>query len=208
MNATLRTIIAVLFFGSLLGCAKEVTSEEQARRAYLGLDSAVGKAIQLGFDGYNAASSANIPDQTTNGTASGTLTIAGRVDAGVSTNKVMNLSVAMTNYSDGQLDLAGEKVAVTYATSTDVTVQPLPALDLTLHNIPSATSDPNGSFDGTLVGPFQMTGDLTGDVTLNLALTGSIENDGSGNIRRVAGSTQVTGTATAGDGVYNVDITL
>ena len=57
------------------------------------------------------------------------------------------------------------------------------------------------------MGTFQMTGDLKGDVTLNLALTGEIEDDGTGKVRRKAGTTRVTGTATSGDGSYNVDVT-
>lgn len=42
------------------GGTPAVSSDEQARRAYLGLDKAVGKSMQLGFDGFNSASSANI----------------------------------------------------------------------------------------------------------------------------------------------------
>ena len=40
----------------------EIDSDEAARAAYLGLDGVIEKALNLGMDGYNAASSANIPD--------------------------------------------------------------------------------------------------------------------------------------------------
>jgi hypothetical protein len=180
----------------------EVSSDEQARRAYLGLDESVSKSLQLGFAGFNAASSANIPPQSAAGDASGTLLITGQVDQGSSANKGMRLRVGMVSYSDGEIDLGGDEdpVNITYASTTDQTAQP--ELTLQLRNIP------NGTFTGTLVGSFQMTGDLEGDVTLNLSLAGEIEDDGTGKVRRKAGSTKVTGTATSGDGTYNVDVTL
>ena len=209
MNTTLRKVMVLLSLsGALVGCGKQVSSDEQAERAYLGLDPSIDKALQLGFDGYNAATSANIPDQTTSGDASGTLTVGGQVDAGQSTNKVMNLRIAMTNYSDGVVSIAGETVAVTYATPSDPndpTLQTLPLLSLTLHNVP------NGDFTGELIGLFQMTGDLDGEVTLDLTMSGLIEEDGVGTqkVRRVAGSTTVSGTATTtGGGLYTVNVTL
>jgi hypothetical protein len=52
-----------------------------------------------------------------------------------------------------------------------------------------------------------MTGDLKGEVTLSLNMTGRIENDGTGKVRRQAGTTLVTGTATSGEGVYAVSLT-
>lgn len=36
----------------------QVSSEETARRAFLGLDRSIGKSLTLGFAGFNAASSA------------------------------------------------------------------------------------------------------------------------------------------------------
>lgn len=179
----------------------DISSDEQARRAYLGLDNSISKSLQLGFAGFNAASSANIPLQTTAGDASGTLIISGQVDQGSSANKGMRLRVGMATYSDGEIAVGEDEdpVNITYASSTDTTTQP--ELTLQLRDIPS------GTFTGTLVGTFQMTGDLEGDVTLNLALAGDIEDDGTGKVRRVAGSTTVTGTATSGDGSYNVNLT-
>ena len=38
-----------------------VSSEQQARRAYLGLDKSIGKAITLGFEGFNSATSGAKP---------------------------------------------------------------------------------------------------------------------------------------------------
>ncbi len=184
----------------LVGCGDGVSSDEQARRAYLGLDKSVEKSLQLGFAGFNAASSANISPQTANGDLAGTLTISGQVDQGSSANKGMRLRVGMTNYSDGTITVEDETVKITYQTATDTTAQP--ALDLSLRNIP------NGTFTGTLVGAFQMSQDLEGEVTLNLSMSGMIEDDGTGKVRRKAGSTTVTGTAKSGDGEYQVNVTL
>jgi hypothetical protein len=190
----------ILLSTGLVGCGDGVSSDEQARRAYLGLDKSIEKSLQLGFAGFNAASSANISPQTSNGDAGGTLTISGQVDQGSSANKGMRLRVGMTNYSDGTITVADETVKITYQTATDTTAQP--ALDLSLRNIP------NGTFTGTLVGAFQMSEDLEGEVTLNLSMSGVIEDDGTGKVRRKAGSTTVTGTAKSGDGEYQVNVTL
>lgn len=193
---------AVFLSVGLSGCGDdEVSSDEQARRAYLGLDESISKSLQLGFAGFNAASSANIPAQSTTGDAAGTLNITGQVDQGASDNKGMRLRVGMTGYSDGEIVLGEEEdlVNITYATAADTATQP--ELNLQLRNIPG------GTFTGTLVGDFTMTGDLEGKVTLNLSLTGEIEDDGTGKVRRTAGGTRVTGTATSGDGTYIVDLT-
>jgi hypothetical protein len=193
----------LLLAAGLLGCGDDgVSSDEQARLAYLGLDKSIEKSLQLGFNGFNAASSANIPAQTTQGNTSGTLTITGQVDQGSSDNKGMRLRVGMAGYSDGTVSLPDkeEQNAITYQTPTDTTLQP--ELTLSLRNIP------NGTFTGTLVGTFQMSGDLKGDVALDLTMAGTIEDDGTGKVRRKAGSTTVTGTAKSGDGEYTVNLTL
>ena len=179
----------------------EVSSDEQARRAYLGLDESISKALQLGFSGFNAASSANIPLQSAPGNVSGTLLISGQVDQGSSANKNMRLRIGMASYSDGAV-AAGQgedPVNITYGSATEPASQP--ELILQLRDIP------NGTFAGTFVGAFQMTGDLKGEVTLSLNMTGRIENDGTGKVRRQAGTTLVTGTATSGTGVYTVNLT-
>ena len=187
------------------GCSDDdaIDSDEAARRAYLGLDVSIGVSLNLGFDGFNAASSANIPPQMTAGVASGMLTISGQVDQGASTNKGMRLQVGMVDYSDGVLVVMdGDEeleVDLTYATSAVVDAQP--ALDLQLRDIP------NGTFTGTLAGTYQISGDISGDVTLALTMSGAIQDDGTGDVIRVPGSTTISGTATSGDGLYTVAIT-
>lgn len=197
---TLMTILA-----AATGCSDDdaIDSDEAARRAYLGLDVSIGVSLNLGFDGFNAASSANIPPQMTAGVASGMLTISGQVDQGASTNKGMRLQVGMVDYSDGVLVVmdGDEEIEVdlTYATSAVVDAQP--ALDLQLRDIP------NGTFTGTLAGTYQISGDISGDVTLALTMSGAIQDDGTGDVIRVPGSTTISGTATSGDGLYTVAIT-
>lgn len=174
-----------------------VSSEETARRAWLGLDRSVGKSITLGFSGFNAASSANIPTQMTTGDDGGTLTISGKVDQGASANKGMRLEVAMTGYSDGVVAFDGGTVRLVYSTAEGA----LPALDLQLRNIP------DGTYSGSLGGAYQMSGDLQGSVQLNLSMSGQLENDGTGKVRRKAGSSTITGTATSASGIYQVNVT-
>jgi hypothetical protein len=60
----------------------------------------VGKAMDLGFAGFNAATSANISPQKTSGTVKGSLTITGQVDQGASANKGMRLQVKLEDYQD------------------------------------------------------------------------------------------------------------
>ncbi|MDP3232372.1 MAG: hypothetical protein Q8S33_01785 [Myxococcales bacterium] len=174
----------------------QVSSEETARRAFLGLDRSIGKSLTLGFAGFNAASSANIPDQSTTGDDGGTLTISGQVDQGASANKGMRLKVAMAAYSDGVVSFDGGTVRLVFATSSDQ-----PALNLQLKNIP------DGTYTGSLAGTYQMQDDLTGTVQLDLSMSGQLENDGSGKTRRKVGTTTVTGTATSASGVFQVNVT-
>lgn len=197
-----RVPFAALALLTLAACGGEVSSNEQARRAYLGLDTSIEKALQLGFAGFNAASSANIPEQRAPGNSTGQLTITGQVDQGSSDNKGMRLRVGMTDYSDGPITLEDEKsIVVTYDTAEDVAARP--ALDLSMKDLP------NGTFSGTLVGDFDMTGDLKDKVNLNLTLTGELEDDGTGKVRRKTGSTTVVGTATSGSsGTWQVDVKL
>jgi hypothetical protein len=180
----------------LVACGGGVSSEEGARAAYLGLDLAVEKAMNLGFDGFNAATSANIPPQMTTGDESGTMTISGQVDQGASANKGMRLRVELVEYSD---ETDEEELAITYDTPDAAA---LPALTLQLRDIP------DGTLSGSLVGTFRMTGEIEGDVTLNLTFAGEIEPHPDGGVRRVVGSTTVTGTATSSYGTYQVDLTI
>lgn len=172
-------------------CGSGVNSDEQARRAYLGLDAHIDKAITLGFAGFNAASSANIPAQRTPGTASGTLTISGQVDQGSSANKGMRLIEDLVMYSDD-----GKLVYATNAADK-------PALGMQLKSIP------NGTLSGTLVGKYVMTGELAGDVMLNLAFAGQLQPSPADmtKVERKPGTTRITGTATSPAGTYQVDVT-
>lgn len=186
---------------ALASCAPSVSSDEQARRAYLGLDKAISKSLTLGLAGFNSASSANIAPQSTTGDKSGALTITGQVDQGASANKGLRLRVGMVNYSDGDVTPDGSaRLAVTYQTADAGADQP--ALDLSLRSIP------NGTLTGTLLGDFAMSGDLNGAVKLDLSMSGVIETDGDGGTRRKAGSTTVTGSATSGGGTFQVSLSL
>jgi hypothetical protein len=181
-----------------------ISSDEQARRAYLGLDGSIAKSINLGFDGFNAASSANIDPQMTAGDAmpGGTLTITGQVDQGSSDNKGMRLFVGMVGYSDGPFEIDSDHNTITVTYDTSMTQAEQPALDMMLKSIPT------GTLEGTLLGDYHLSGDLDGDVTLDLTFTGTLMSGSNNTVVRVPGSTHVTGTATSGDGVYMVDVTI
>lgn len=168
-----------------------VKSTADAERAYVGLDASIDKAITLGFDGFNAATSANIAPQTASGEDQGTLTVSGQVDQGSSSNKTMHLTEALATYSDdGQL-----------AYDTDATA--LPLLEMKLSKVPT------GTLDGTLNGSFEMGGALKGSVTLALTFSGELEAnaDDPTQVERKPATTHITGTATSGGDVYTVDIT-
>lgn len=187
------------------GCSDDgIDSNEEARRAYLGLDPSIAKSLTLGFAGFNSATSANIDPQMTTGTATGTLAITGQVDQGASDNKGMRLYVGMVDYSDGDVVIKQDGgdiiVHLTYDTSTVQTEQPF--LSLSLRNIPT------GTFTGTLTGTYHLQGDIDADVMLNLTMSGMIRDAGGGATERAPGTTTITGTATSGDGVYDVNVTL
>ncbi len=198
-----------LLLGSLLmmpfGCAEDeeegegLGSEEDARRAYLGLDESIEKALDLGMDGFNAASNANIPTQSGDGDVSGTIVVDGQVDQGASDNKGMRLTVALDDYSDGVIEhVDDEDVEITYYTDPG----DLPDLTLSLRNIP------DGTLEGTLVGTYELHGSIEGTATLDLMMSGPIEDDGSGGVSRTVGQTHVTGVAHSGDYTYDVDVTI
>ena len=182
---------------ALVGCTPADTgnldNEASARLAYLGLDGAVGRAIQLGFDGFNAASSANIPEQSEPGDITGLMIVGGQVDQGASANKGMRLQVTLEGgYADVVLE--GEREVIYDGGPAD--------LDMSFKGLPDA------ELSGTLVGTFVMDGDLVGDVALNLSFTGQTEAGPGGEIVRVPGTVQVTGTATSDYGVFNIDVAL
>src|SRR5690606_20843736 len=108
--------------------------------------------IQLGFDGYNAASSANIPQQSQAGDLTGTMIVTGQVDQGSSDNKGMRLQVTLEDaYADVVLE--GEREVIYNGGPAD--------LGMSFKGLPDA------DLSGTLVGTFVMDGDLVGDVALN-----------------------------------------
>jgi hypothetical protein len=177
-----------------------VNSDDQARRAYLGLDKSISKSLALGFMGYNAATSANIPTETTAGDVSGALTVTGHVDQGNPNQVSMGLSIAMTMYSDGKIafDDMGDSINLTYATSAAA----LPSLSLKLN------ASAGNTLTGSLSGDYTMSGDLEGKVTLNLQIDGKFSGTAP-NVMRVAGSTKVTGTAVnSSGGTYTVNTTI
>jgi len=197
------TMIGLL--ASACGDSGDLDSNEEARRAYFGLDGSIEKSLALGFAGFNAAQSANIDPQMATGDAAGMLTITGQVDQGASANKGMRLHVGMVDYSDGDVLIVQEGkddvvVNITYDTNTDVAMQPY--LDLKLANIPT------GTFTGTLTGVYIMDGDLQGEANLSLSFSGSLMSNGSGGTVRAPGTTTVTGTAKSGDGTFDVNLTL
>lgn len=193
------SLLAVLVTVPLDGCScGTVASEDDARIAYLGFDQVITKALGLGFAGFNAASSANIPAQEVDGDDSGTLEVTGEVDQGASDNKGMRLDVVLDDYSDGPIDDpdSDDEFAITYATGDDA---PL-VVQMKLRNIPDGTLE-----EGTAVGTVTMTGDLEGELELDVTFTGAIEDDGAGGTQRVEGSTQVSGTARSAGGVFAID---
>ena len=182
----------LLALAVLVACSSSsVSSTEDAKNAYLGLDASVDKAITLGFAGYNSASSANISPQNDVGAKGGTMTVTGQVDQGSSANKGMRLFEKLVTYSDNG--------TINYSTND----ASLPALGLSLKSIPT------GTLTGTLVGSFTMDGALKGPVSLNLSFSGQLQPNAIDpkKVERKPGTTHITGTATAGDGTYQVDIT-
>ncbi len=175
-----------------------VSSEEDARAAYIGMDGVIAKALTLGMQGFNEASSANIPPQSGTGDVMGTIDITGQVDMGASDNKGLRLNIALVDYLD-EIPEPDADLAIVYDTDPEGT---LPYLDLQLRNIP------DGTIEGTLTGDFLMSGDLEGVVTLELTLSGNIQDDGTGGVERAPGTITVTGTATSAAGVYDVNVTI
>ena len=192
--------VAVLSFAAAACGSDGVSSNETAQRAYVGLDRSVGRAIQLGFDGFNSATGASVTAQMANGEAGGVLTVTGMVDQGASVNKGMRLASQMVDYSDGKVTVNGKTLTITYNTASDPAGDP--ALQMMLKNIPT------GTIDGMLMGTYHMTGDLQGDVTLDLTFNGTLMQGPAGSVVRVPGSTTVTGTATSGSGVFTVMVTI
>ena len=198
----MNKLLLLCFVLGACGSSDTVSSDEQARRAYLGLDKSIGKSITLGFDGFNSATSANISPQMVAGDKAGTLTVTGQVDQGSSANKGMRLLVGMVGYSDGPIVSDDKNHTITVTYDTDAATATQPALSMMLKNIPT------GTVDGTLMGIYHLTGDIKGDVTLDLTFSGTLMSGQNNTVVRVPGSTHVTGTAVSGDGMYAVDVTI
>lgn len=201
MTRSIPVILAISL--AVVGCndGDDIDSDTEARHAYLGFDRAIDRAINLGFDGFNAASSANIPDQEDVGDVAGTMVVSGQVDQGASANKEMRLLLELIEYADEDVDDPAteehvEEIAITY--DTDAAAPP--ALDLSLRNIP------DGTFTGTLTGTFIVSGDLEAEAVFALSLSGGLQDDG-GNVVREPGTLRITGTVTSRDGTYEVDVT-
>ncbi len=199
----MNRICFLLLTVGLAACGSDdIDSDEEARRAYFGLDASIEKSLTLGFAGFNSATSANISPQMVTGTKAGMLVITGQVDQGSSDNKGMRLRVGMVDYTDGPLVIGEETIDVNIVYDTAAEVEMQPYLQLSLRNIP------NGTFTGTLTGVYVMSGDIEGETNLDLMFAGEIKDDGTGKVIRTPGTTKVTGTATSGDGTYAVDLTI
>jgi len=182
-----------------------VDSNEQARRAYLGLDKSVSKSLTLAFQGYDAATSANIPAQMADGDAmpGGTLAITGQVSHGNVNEATMTLDVAMAKYSDSPIIVdTKNNTKITVAYDADASAAMHPVLNLKLN------ASSGNALTGSLTGDYTMSGDLTGTVTLDLTIAGTFSGTGTSTMR-VAGSTMVIGTVVnASGGMYSVNVTL
>jgi len=212
MRNLIYASLLVSSLGLTVGCGgdDEVDSDEQARRAYLGLDDSIAKSITLGFAGFNAASSANIDPQTTMGTVGGTLTVTGQVDQGSSDNKGMRLNIGMVAYDDGDVVINedGDTVHIVYDTATDIANQPY--LSMQLKSIPTGTLEAMLTSNTSMLGVYKLSGDIEGTLTLNLTIAGALmAGPVAGDVLRVPGTTTVTGTATNSDGgVYEIMLTI
>lgn len=187
---------------ALVGCDdSSVGSDEEAQVAYLGMDRGVDRALKLGFQGFNAASSADIPPQTEPGIVSGTMTVSGKVDQGNSdSNKGMRLFVDLDNYSDGLVYQEEEIEIFYFATGTL-------HLDLKMSDLPDNghLSGPGGNV--AFYGFVGMEGDIEGDLYLNLYIDGTVSENADGDIKLEPGTTHIRGTAESPNGIYNVDVT-
>jgi hypothetical protein len=200
--------LSIIGLTVLLACGNdEVSSTEEARLAYVGLDRAVDRALSLGMAGFNAAQSANIDPQSGTGDVAGTLTVTGQVDQGASDNKGLRLFTAFVTYQDRVAASSDGGTTAASGITYDTDPAALPALTLSLRNIPDAAGE-TGTFTGTLMGKVHMSGDLKGDVTLNVMLAGDLRLLAAGSgIERTPGTTHITGTATSDYGVYTIDVT-
>jgi hypothetical protein len=162
----------------------------EAEVAWLGFEGAFVRALNLAFDGFNAATSATIPTQTASGDNDGSLTVTGDVDQGAASTKTMKLEAALAAYSDNG--------TLTYDTGAEAPA----TLDMTLTDIPT------GTMSGTLVGAYQASGAFGGSVSFNLTFAGPIQPNAmdSSKVERKLGATHVAGKVTIGAATYTVDV--
>ena len=109
----------------------------------------------------------------------------------------------MVSYSDGEfaVDMEGKKkIEITYDTTTEAAMQPY--LQLSLRGVPT------GTFTGSLMGTYHMSGAIKGDALLNLTFAGTLRSEGGSGTARAPGSTTIMGTASTGDGEYMVNLTI
>ncbi len=191
----IHRLLALPLLLASAGCSNAVRNEHDAALAYLGLDAGITRAMNLGLDGYNAASSANIDAQSAGGDIGGTMTVTGQVDQGSSDNKELRLEVALEGYLDDTVD-GDTPFEVTYDSDPQA---PL-ALDISLRDIP------DGTLTGTFVGDVGISGDLGGIVSLDVALDGTIEAGVDDTVARTEGETHITGSATSDYGSYAIDL--
>ncbi|MES2638476.1 MAG: hypothetical protein V4850_03315 [Myxococcota bacterium] len=191
-------LLTPLVFAPLLlatGCGHHgVNSPAEAELAYMGLDGAVQRGLALGLQGFALASSANIDPQSQDGDTNGGMIISGQVDQGSSDNKGLRLFMELDEYSD-TLGSNDEPDLFYQTDGSD-----LPALNITLKDMPA------GTLDGTLAGDFEMAGTLGGYVELDVVFAGETEDDGSGIAVRKAGTTRITGSASSDYGVFEIDL--
>ncbi len=204
------TYLVLVLSMATMACSDDgIDSDEEARRAYLALDGSIEKSLNLGFQGFNLASSANIDPQMTAGDDAGTLTVSGQVDQGSSDNKGMRLYVAMVGYDDGPVPYNDDNdtVHIVFDTAADVAAQPY--LNLKLSNVPTGTMTGTLDANTNMTGIYNLSGDIEGTLTLVLTINGQLMAGTGTQVLRVPGTTTIVGTATNQDGgVYDINITL
>jgi hypothetical protein len=202
-------LVVVLSIASVACSDDGVSSDEEARRAYLGLDKSIEKSLNLGFQGFNLAKSANIDPQMMPGDDAGMLTISGQVDQGSSDNKGMRLNIQLVDYDDGAIVINDDddKIDIVYNTSLDTAAQPY--LNLKLSNVPTGTLTGTLNSNTNMTGVYLLSGAIKGELRLNLTINGMLMAGPDNTVLRVPGSTTVVGTATNEDGgVYDINLVL
>ena len=190
----MRKLLGMGCLMMMLGCGQGISDEEADERAVLGLQTAIERVISLGFTAFNLSNSANIDETTGAGDESGTLTLNGQIDQGNSDNKGMRLDVVLADYSDGDV----EETVIVYDSPEGEPAD----VDLDLRDVPE------GTLAGTWIGRFDMSGDLTGAVNLELALSGGLVAGDDGTVLLEQDSTMVTGTAISDFGAFDVDFSF